>query len=292
VTFQPLALDDFLLRFYPGEHISPSAVKQHAKCPEQFRRVRILGHKAPPGGAMLLGTAAHEAAGHNFQQKILTEREVPVSEVQDFFRADLGRRIDEAGGSGELDWSGAEWRGKTPAQNAAAIVDAGAKIVSRYHEEVAPDLFPQAVEKELLFQVDGIALPVKGYIDVVASRRDGFTKTMGEPMILERKTRKDRRPPKPEDIFQASIYQLAEPMPVEIQISARSSGETLLHTPVTSTARQTAQMLRATLLEIAANYALYGPDQPWPGKGRLHDWACDFCSLKASCPFWDESFWP
>ncbi len=293
-VFEPVALDEFLLKFFPEGHISVSQAKQDAKCPEQFRRVRVLGHKARPSAALEWGSADHETAGFNYEAKITTEADLPVAELQEHFVNGFEERVETLGGPSEIDWDGdKDFDGKTPEQSVTVVKDKGVKLVKAYREQIAEQFFPETVEEQILFEPKGLGIAVKGYIDVVARRYDPLLKEFSEPMILERKTRSQIRGPKPEDIFQARVYQLARPLPAEFHISARPTARvrTFNGFPVENP-RGTIALLRSTLLEIAGYWALYGPDQPWPGRGKLHDWACGFCAFKPTCAYWDAQWWP
>ncbi len=293
-VFEPVALDDFLLRFWPEGHISVSQAKQYAKCPEQFRRVKVLGHKARPSAALEWGSADHETAGFNYAQKINTEKDLPVPELQEHFVNGFEERVDELGGPDEIEWDGdKDFDGKTPEQGVAVVKDKGVKLVKTYREQIAGQFFPETVEEPLLFEPDGLGIQVKGYIDVVARKYNPLSKDFSGPKILERKTRSQIRAPKPEDVFQARVYQLARPLPAEFHISARPSARVQSYDgfPVEDP-RATVALLRSTLLEIASCWALYGAERPWPGRGKLHDWACGFCAMKPTCPYWDPQWWP
>lgn len=292
--FEPASLSDFLLRVFPKEHLSASLAKQWVKCPEQVRRVKFLGHKAKPSAAMEWGSADHDTAGFNYQQKIITEKDLPAAELQEHFVNEFEQRVENLGGPDEIEWDGdKDFAGKTPKQGVTVVKDKGVKLVSVYREQIAESLFPLTVEEELFFQPEGLPLPVKGYIDVTARRRDGITGEMSGPMILERKTRGSLREPKPEDKFQARVYQLAKPLPAEFHISSRPNAKvgTWNGDPI-EVPERTVASLKAVLLEIAACWSLYGLDHPWPDRGRLHDWACSYCALKPTCPWWHEEWWP
>ncbi len=293
-VFEPVALDDFLRGFWPEGHISVSQVKQFSKCPEQFRRVRVLGHKARPSAALEWGSADHETAGFNYAEKITTEKDLPVAELQEHFVNGFEERVEALGGPTEIDWDGdKDFDGKTPEQGVAVVKDKGVRLVAAYREQIAQDFYPETVEEPLLFEPDGLGVQVKGFIDVVARWRNPLLGDFSPPMILERKTRSQIRAPKPEDIFQARVYQLARPLPAEFHISARPSGRVQTYDPFpVENPRGTVELLRSTLLEIATCHALYGPDRPWPGRGKLHDWSCGFCALKPTCPYWDPQWWP
>ncbi len=297
-TFEPVSLDDFLLKPWPLGHFSASQAKQAVVCPEQFRRVKILGHLARPNVSREWGSADHETAGFNYSQKISTEKDLPAPELQEHFVNGFEERVEKAGGPDEIDWLDSAgdrkmFADQTPKQCVETVKTKGSGLVTAYREQIAQDLFPETVEEEFLIEPEGLGIPIKGFIDVVARRRDAFTREMSEPMILERKTRGQMGAPKPADLFQARVYQLARPLEAEFHISSRPNARVQTYPSEGMEAPETTvRSLRAILLEIAGYYALYGPDQPWPDHGRQHDWMCGFCSFKATCPWWHKEYWP
>lgn len=308
-VFEPVALDDFLLRSMdwnalvrsnPDDppHLSAGFAKGWNKCPEQMRRRYFLGHKAKPSAAQEWGSADHDTAGFNYRKKIDTEKDLPVPELQEFFVNEFEERVEKLGGPDEIEWDGTKddakiFGGKTGEQRVEIVKNKGRSLVTTYREQIAPSVFPQTVEEKIVFEPDGLGLPVVGYIDSVIRHRNPFTGEFTGPLILERKTRSQIRAPKPEDVFQARVYQLAKPLPAEFHISARPSARVQAYDPFpVESPATTVASLRAVMLEVAACYTLYGIDHPWPDKGRLHDWACGFCAFKSTCPWWHEEYWP
>lgn len=302
--FEPASLDDFLLNIYPGEYVSASSLKMFVRCPEQWRRRYLLGHKAPPSAALVWGGADHKAVGANYEQKIASEKDLPVGEVQEMFVHELEKGLDDNGGAQEILWDGKDFADKTPEQGTALVKDRGVKLVAAYQEQIAPALFPETVEQEFLLPVDGLPIPVKGYIDLTAKRPvlpmfGGETMAPDDgPFVVERKTKAQNRAPGPEDRFQARLYELATGLPVEFQVSVKTAApRVVVHEPLPlEPASRTVQALKRAVLGIASCYALYGPEQPWPDNGRVNTSfggpSCDFCSYKSSCGWWHEEHWP
>ncbi len=300
-TFAPVALDDFLLRFFPREYVSASSLKMYVRCPEQWRRRYVLGHKAPPNSNMLWGGADHRAVGANYEQKIESEKDLPVKEVQERFATELDEGIAQA--DDEIEWAGKDLEGKTPAQARDFILDRGANLVGMYQEQVAPVTFPSSVEQEFLLPLDGLP-PVKGYIDLTASRvlaepkvvtPDSFVPgLLAEEFVVERKTKGTNQPPAPDDRFQARVYELATGLPVEFQVSVKTAQpKVTIHEPLPlSSVKSTTESLRRMVLGIAHCYTVYGEEQPWPDHGRLHTFACSFCGFRETCPWWEPQWWP
>ncbi len=306
-TFEPVALDDFLLRFFPREYVSASSLKMYVRCPEQWRRRYVLGHKAPPNSNMLWGGADHKAIEFSYKQKLTTEKDLPVEEVKERFVHELETRIDEEGGAGEVEWSGRDLEGKTPEQATTFVKNRGANLVAAYQEQVAPITFPLTVEQEFLLPIDGLSIPIKGYVDLTAHRSRPEDPLFTAPhapyqsprFAVERKTKATNQPPAPDDRFQAHLYEYATGLPVEFQVSVKSAQpKVTIHEPQPLEPRErTAASLKRLVLGIATCFSLYGEEQPWPDHGRLHMFACGTaekpqCGFRSSCPYWHEEYWP
>ncbi len=296
MTFEPVALDEFLLKFFPREYVSASSLKMYVRCPEQWRRRFVLGHKAPPNSNMLWGGADHRAVGANYEQKIQSEKDLPVKEVQERFATELDEGIAQA--DDEIEWAGRDLEGKTPAQARDFILDRGANLVGMYQEQVAPVTFPLTVEQEFLLPVDGLGVPVKGYVDLTAQREGpwpvAYPSPVQAPFVVERKTKGSNQPPAPDDRFQARVYELATGLPVEFQVSVKTAQPRVtIHEPLPlSSVKTTTEALRRMVLGIATCFSLYGEEQPWPDHGRLHTFACSFCGFRETCPWWEPQWWP
>ncbi len=301
-VFEPASLSEFLLKAFPREYVSASSLKMAVKCPEQWRRRYVLGHKAPPNANMLWGGADHKAVAVSYQQKIESEKDLPVDEVKELFAAEVEKKVDEAGGAGEVEWSGRDYEDKTPLASVSFVKDRGTKLVGMYQEQVASVTFPLTVEQEFLVPLNGLP-PVKGFIDLTAQRMEVLSGTdderPGPRFVVERKTKGVNQPPAPEDRFQARLYELASGLPVEFQVSVKSAQpRVVVHEPQPlSSTENTLRSLKRTVLELASYYTLYGEDQPWPDHGRLHPWGCGtpqrpMCGFLSTCPFWHPEFWP
>jgi hypothetical protein len=89
---------------YLPDHLSASSLTMYHRCREQFRQRYILKHKEPPKGYLVWGAAHDGALGHNFIQKIESHKDLPASEVKEFFAKTVDEQIDLLGGEGEIQW--------------------------------------------------------------------------------------------------------------------------------------------------------------------------------------------
>jgi hypothetical protein len=291
------------------EHVSASSLKTFAACPEQFRRRYLLGEKQPPGAASLWGRADHAASELNYRQKVETGEDLPVAEVREFFQAQIDVEVEEAGGLNEM-----EWKADQRSQKRKVIDDVkvrGAMLTEAYHLEVAPSVQPITVEEKFEVMVDGVPVPIIGYLDLEAkpSERHLAAKGEGEPAttydlhrIIDRKTSgKKVSKPAADWSVQAGIYQLARWLPHEWQISVKTKNPyviaggplepgpddpRLLVKASTARRRWVLNTLRQLMLELGWCYLTFGADEPWPATRALfHDWRCGYCGYAADCPW-------
>lgn len=64
-------------------HISVSQMEMLSRCGEQYRRRYMEGERKPPGIAAHIGSGVHAGAEVNFNQKIETHADLPVSDIVD-----------------------------------------------------------------------------------------------------------------------------------------------------------------------------------------------------------------
>lgn len=114
--------------------------------------------KTPPGGAMILGTSLHAALEHNFSQKVLSHRDVPMSVATDVFR----EKWREGSVNAIFD----------PEKNESAdkFLEQGIAMVETYHRDMAPNIQPKFVELKFTLNFPGLDREVLGYIDLIDDR--------------------------------------------------------------------------------------------------------------------------
>lgn len=133
----------------PAESAGPKAEKRHLsftqlnmflRCPRQYEFRYIRGIKAPPSGAMVQSRVWHQTVERNYRQKIESDRDLALGEMQEFFAA----QFDAALGSEEIAFEPDEKPGK--------LKDQGTAIVAAHHKTIAPAVHPLLVEER--FTVD------------------------------------------------------------------------------------------------------------------------------------------
>lgn len=255
------------------DHFSATQTNTARRCLETYRRVYVQGHRTPPASAMLWGGADHAAIAWNLSQKVRTHVDLPVDEVQDAFCDSLDAKVDEAGGPSEVVWD----------DSYADIKDRGTQLVAVYHNQVAPALQPLSVESDFSLPVEGVPVPVVGFIDVETEGR-----------VIERKTSKRReKAPKADWLLQGKIYQLAAKKPVEWHISVKTKPAVV--TPdheeglAASFSDPALSLAQRQLTQAAARVvwamSKFGPESPWPD-ATDHPWACNYCGFRPTCPWW------
>ena len=265
-----------------NEHWSPSSLSMARRCPEQFRRRYILGHKERPGSALVIGTAVHKGVERNCGQKIESHIDLPMVDLLDWY--------DDEGWpwsvNDEQEKTGQEILWKDAPDSARGR---GRTMLSAYHHNVAPRIQPIGVEG--MVEVDfGLAVPVIGRYDILR-----------ESTVIDLKTgQRAQKKPKESWRIQAAVYGEAAGRPVEFHsvTMASDKGAPAIWTPLEAeglleqpTEREREHMrisLRAVSAEVCLYMTLFGPEEPWPTHGRFHDWACDWCGFRSTCPAWEE----
>lgn len=141
-------------------HLSFTQIAMFLRCPRQYASRYVEGRKVPPSGAMIQGKVWHQTVERNYRQKIESDRDLGLPEMQGFF----AERFDSALTEEEVAFDS----GDTPAK----LKDQGVAIVAAHHKAIAPAVRPLLVEEP--FNLDlGEAFPftLMGVWDLV--ERDG-----------------------------------------------------------------------------------------------------------------------
>lgn len=170
------------------KHLSATQLSMFLRCPKQYEFRYVEGRKIPPSGAMVQSKAWHRAVEQNYRQKITTEKDLPLGDMQEFFAA----QYEEALQSEEIAFEFGE--------NPGRLKDQGVAITEAHHKVIAPTVRPQLVEQEFRISLgDDFPYDLLGYWDVVDA--DG--------VVADNKAY--RRAPTQEDIdkdIQLGIYSL------------------------------------------------------------------------------------
>src|SRR4029077_19375869 len=154
----------------------------------------------------------------------------------------------------------------------------GLLMLGRYLTDECPKIQPVAVEGKFSVPM-GMPVPMEGRFDILCADR-----------AIDLKTGKQRTTkPKASWLIQGAIYSFATGLPVEFHTLSCSAKDHKVGivTPLESEALYldlsqaeigATQHTVRTIMDDALSYMhRYGPDTPWPTRGRFHIFACDFC---------------
>jgi CRISPR/Cas system-associated exonuclease Cas4 (RecB family) len=206
-----------------------------------------------PSGKLALGRAVHAALAQNFEQKIESYEDLPISGVVALFREAWAVERDQT-----------EFRDdEDPAELAAC----GEKLLAKYLDYVAPTIEPAAVELHVEGEIAGVA--VQGWIDVLDVNG----------RIIDIKTAARRpRSIEPRHRFQIATYG---------QLAPGANGEARIDTLIkTNTPGLVTQSFTITEQDVLATRELYPLAQAvmrselyMPNRMSIH------CSRR-NCSFW------
>lgn len=121
-------------------HLSFTQINMFLHCPRQYGFRYIEGLKTPPSGAMVQGRVWHETLERNYRQKVGSDSDLPMGEMQEFFAA----RFDETLTNEEV--------ALEPGEKPGRLKDQGVAIVAAHHRAIAPTVRPLLVEER--FTID------------------------------------------------------------------------------------------------------------------------------------------
>ena len=229
-----------------------------------------------------MGNAVHGALKYTHTQKIESHEDLPVAEVVEYFHDKAWpETVENDGGVDNIRWDD----GNKPDD----VRRDGERVTRAYHTVVSPKVQPLTVEQKFEYRLDGVPVPIIGYIDVEE-----------ESDIIDVKTGKQvQRKVDGHWATQGGIYSM-------VQQQARALPQ---HQPRADTVdrdpahrgrhdgrhpRADGAALKTVLRDFAAQiewyYARHGPDEPWPTTGMLMDYrggrACNYCGYRKDCIAW------
>jgi len=274
---------DWPFEGYPRlDHLSPSSLKLLVECPREWQQRYLQARAERPAEVLVIGSAFHAAMQFNMEQKIRTGLDLPVATVIEWFD-DLGFQqvvdADEEKSGLPTIWDTSLDEAKTR----------GRLMVGAYQNQVAPRLQPTAVEQKFSVPM-GLPVPIEGRVDLLTADRGVDWKT----------AKKKTSQPKVDWLIQSAVYEFATGLPFEFHTISCSleTHSTNVVTPLESEAlfinlsQAEIDALQRTIVGVV-NEAIdmmlrYGPDEPWPTRGRFHMFACDYCSFRGDCPAWAD----
>ncbi len=121
-------------------HLSFTQLNMFLRCPRQYEYRYIRGLKVPPSGAMVQSRVWHQTVERNYRQKIQSDHDLAVGEMQEFFAAQFDATVT----SEEIAFE--------PGEKPGRLKDQGTAIVAAHHKTIAPEVRPLLVEER--FTVD------------------------------------------------------------------------------------------------------------------------------------------
>jgi len=266
----------------PRDTLSPSSIGVFIKCAEQYRRKYVLGQQDPFGVSALIGNAVHAAQELNYRVKAVNQRGVNLLEAEDKYLEAFESEVDRAGGYSEIDW-----RMKDHKVRPGRAKDIGRPVNRLYHDTVAPKIQPIAVEQWIRIKIPGVYPVLVGKLDLITQSAMLDYKFSGSTLAK----------PRPDWLLAAGIYQLSNPDLPFGWHTGRWGGSEILIPETTPTLWHQPQpgevveaLVRSYANAIIAYYTKFGPDEPWPGTGKSHTFACDYCPFHPSkggnCFWW------
>ena len=266
---------------YPRlDHLSPSGLAKFIECPREWQQTYIQGRPDKPAEVLIVGSAFHSAMEFNFKQKISSGVDLDLVELIDYHDSvgfDDRLVADQEKAGMEIVWKTSYEEAKTRAR----------LMIGEYRNRVCERLQPIAVEQK--FEVP-MGLPVK-----IQGRYDLLTPEVG---IDWKSGQKKQYSPKTAWLLQALIYSFATGKPVEFHTISCSpkTHDVGIVTPVESAELLVllsqgevdglTAVVHSVAMEMVDCMRRYGPDEPWPARGRFHIFACDYCSFSSDCPAW------
>jgi hypothetical protein len=148
--------------------ITTSKINTLLQCSAKHNFCFIEKIKTPSRSALLKGIAFHNAEAKNYEQKIESEKDLPIGDVLDIF----GSQFDM--GIPDTMWFQDEKPGE--------IKDSGYGMLKAYHSEIAPDVQPQSVEMPFELKLKGTDQVFAGRVDIITD----------DDLIIDTKTKKAR----------------------------------------------------------------------------------------------------
>jgi DNA helicase-2/ATP-dependent DNA helicase PcrA len=136
----------------PRQYISYSQIRLYQTCPKKYYYTYVKELKAPITDKIFLGVVFHSIVEYYLKEKISGKepgKEELVSRFKETFEADAKKQ--------EINWLSPEGESRKR----------GVAFLHHFLREVAPDIQPMMVEKELVAELPGLDAKLKGVIDLV-----------------------------------------------------------------------------------------------------------------------------
>lgn len=139
------------------DYLSVSRIGMYTRCPAAYFFHYECGITVAPRAATARGGSFHNALGHHYMHKLLTEQDVPEDELLDYFCFDFEQQKHSI------------WWFKS--EDPEKIKDQGVKGLRLYHREVSTKVRPALVEHEFELEFGNKPYTFRGRLDLLT--RDG-----------------------------------------------------------------------------------------------------------------------
>lgn len=238
-------------------HVSATQISMYRDCPRQWAYRYVLGLKAPPGGALVVGSGVHAAA----EVGMLAKLEGKGNPSPDDSAQAASEYVGEEVARGDIVLDDGE--------DAGALKDRAALLASAWATEAAPHVEPTAVEIEFNVPIAGVS--VIGRMDVVTPTH-----------VVDWKTKRRNKPNRNDVVksVQSEIYARAANKPVTyVYVVDQAKGVSVVDVELDAgESAQARAMAESTVRGVAEGMAL----GVWPR--NRSSWRC---SARA-CGYYDR----
>lgn len=160
----PIDVDKPGAEIAPGwvESLRSSSIGSYMRCPRQFWYEYVAKIRAPRSGALITGTAMHEAADQAMTEKLLGNEAPTIDDCADIARDSALEGLDEQ--QAEVEATGLTDHLKKAA-HPDDVVDKAVDLARHWREESCDSVEPVAVEKHYVVSFGGYR--VSGTLDVI-----------------------------------------------------------------------------------------------------------------------------
>ncbi len=136
----------------PREYISYSQIRLYQVCPKKYYYSYVKELRAPITDKIFLGVVFHSAVEYYLKEKI-AGKEPGKDEIAERFK----KKFDSGRDKKEIKWLSPEGESRKR----------GLAFIHHFMREIAPEVKPMMVEKELVSELPDLGVKLKGVIDLV-----------------------------------------------------------------------------------------------------------------------------
>ena len=251
----------------PIETLSATSLAKAVQCPEAWRQRYILRYPESFGVERFVGEVDHTTYENYFSEKMKGQPwSLPL--LESAFEYNWHTTLEKYD---------PQWK-EDPEQ----LMERSRKMIQTYFE-TAQEIEPVAVEQKFEETIPGVSIPVIGYLDLETRAK-----------VIERKTSKSKlSSPKPTWKFQARVYQLVNRKPIEWHVVTKQATPQIVTGIIQNVQNpdDTVRLIQQVVHTLDDYYTRYGPNNPWPTIGVMHEWACSYCAHRKTCVAWQGVDW-